>query len=212
MKRFKYLLILLCSCLFLVACDNSLTRVDRAVGLIQEDTTAILNDLTEIQTQEKNLQAAFETDLGQNDLALFNKNDSQVEKNIQERKSRIDDINKKRTHLQEMLKELSQGTDNKNLPTDKFQDISTAINQLDQDLATYVTDYAANLALESQSFKSIANPESSYQSFFDVLKNVNTLSTTNLMNLDKVLPHFEKLNANLVNLKVELVKLKEQKK
>ena len=127
MKRFKYLLILLCSCLFLVACDNSLTRVDRAVGLIQEDTTAILNDLTEIQTQEKNLQAAFETDLGQNDLALFNKNDSQVEKNIQERKSRIDDINKKRTHLQEMLKELSQGTDNKNLPTDKFQDISTAI-------------------------------------------------------------------------------------
>ena len=205
MKRFKYLLILLCSCLFLVACDNSLTRVDRAVGLIQEDTTAILNDLTEIQTQEKNLQAAFETDLGQNDLALFNKNDSQVEKNIQERKSRIDDINKKRTHLQEMLKELSQGTD-------KFQDISTAINQLDQDLATYVTDYAANLALESQSFKSIANPESNYQSFFDVLKNVNTLSTTNLMNLDKVLPHFEKLNANLVNLKVELVKLKEQKK
>ena len=212
MKRFKYLLILLCSCLFLVACDNSLTRVDRAVGLIQEDTTAILNDLTEIQTQEKNLQAAFETDLGQNDLALFNKNDSQVEKNIQERKSRIDDINKKRTHLQEMLKELSQGTDNKNLPTDKFQDISTAINQLDQDLATYVTDYTANLALESQSCKSIANPESNYQSFFDVLKNVNTLSTTNLMNLDKVLPHFEKLNANLVNLKVELVKLKEQKK
>ena len=32
------------------------------------------------------------------------------------------------------------------------------------------------------------------------------------MNLDKVLPHFEKLNANLVNLKVDLVKLKEQKK
>ena len=77
-----------------------------------------------------------------------------------------------------MLKELSQGTDDKNLPTDKFQDISTAINQLDQDLATYVTDYTANLALESQSFKSIANPESNYQSFFDVLKNVNTLSTT----------------------------------
>ena len=111
-----------------------------------------------------------------------------------------------------MLKELSQGTDNKNLPTDKFQDISTAINQLDQNLATYVTDYATNLALESQSFKSIANLESNYQSFFDVLKNVNILSTINLMNLDKVLPHFEKLNANLVNFKVELVKLKEQKK
>ena len=103
MKRFKYLLILLCSCLFLVACDNSLTRVDRAVGLIQEDTTAILNDLTEIQTQEKNLQAAFETDLGQNDLALFNKNDSQVDKNIQERKSRIDDINKKRGNANKLL-------------------------------------------------------------------------------------------------------------
>ena len=123
MKRIKYLLILICSCLFLAACDNSLARVDRAVGLIQEDTTGIINDL-----------------------------------------------------------------------------------------ATYVNDYTANLALESQSFKSIANPESNYQSFFDVLKNVNTLSTTNLMNLDKVLPHFEKLNANLVNLKVDLVKLKEQKK
>ena len=186
--------------------------MDRAVGLIQEDTTGIINDLTEIQTQEKNLQAAFETDLSQNNLALFNSNDSQVEKNIQERKSHLESINKKRTHLQEMLKELTQGTDNKNLPTDKFQDINSAINQLDQDLATYVNDYTANLALESQSFKSIANPESNYQSFFDVLKNVNTLSTTNLMNLDKVLPHFEKLNANLVNLKVDLVKLKEQKK
>ena len=212
MKRIKYLLILICSCLFLAAFDNALARVDRAVGLIQEDTTGIINDLTEIQTQEKNLQAAFETDLSQNNLALFNSNDSQVEKNIQERKSRLESINKKRTHLQEMLKELTQGTDNKNLPTDKFQDINSAINQLDQDLATYVNDYSANLALESQSFKSIANPESNYQSFFDVLKNVNTLSTTNLMNLDKVLPHFEKLNANLVNLKVDLVKLKEQKK
>ena len=212
MKRIKYLLILICSCLFLAACDNALARVDRAVGLIQEDTTGIINDLTEIQTQEKNLQAAFETDLSQNNLALFNSNDSQVEKNIQERKSHLESINKKRTHLQEMLKELTQGTDNKNLPTDKFQDINSAINQLDQDLATYVNDYTANLALESRSFKSIANPESSYQSFFDVLKNVNTLSTTNLMNLDKVLPHFEKLNANLVNLKVDLVKLKEQKK
>ena len=60
MKRIKYLLILICSCLFLAACDNSLARVDRAVGLIQEDTTGIINDLTEIQTQEKNLQAAFQ--------------------------------------------------------------------------------------------------------------------------------------------------------
>ena len=56
---------------FLWLATIPLTRVDRAVGLIQEDTTAILNDLTEIQTQEKNLQAAFEADLGQNDLALF---------------------------------------------------------------------------------------------------------------------------------------------
>ncbi len=56
--------------------------------------------------------------------------------------------------------------------------------------------------MESQSFKSIANPESNYQSFFDALKNVNTHSLmTNLMNLDKVLPHFIKLT-NLVDLKV----------
>ncbi len=51
-------------------------------------------------------------------------------KNIQERKSRLESINKKRTLLQEMLKELTQGTDN--LPTDKFQDINSTINQLDQ--------------------------------------------------------------------------------
>ena len=124
MKRIKYLLILICSCLFLAACDNSLARVDRAVGLIQEDTTGIINDLTEIQTQEKNLQAAFETDLSQNNLALFNSNDSQVEKNIQERKSHLESINKKRTHLQEMLKELTQGTDNKD-SLEKIFDKST---------------------------------------------------------------------------------------
>ena len=43
--------------------------------------------------------------------------------------------------FQEMLKELSQGTDNKNLPLTNSKISATAINQLDQDLATYVTDY-----------------------------------------------------------------------
>ncbi len=66
-----------------------LARVDRAVGLIQEDTTGIINDLTEIQTQEKNLQAAFETDLSQT-IWHFSILMIAVEKNIQKRKSRLE--------------------------------------------------------------------------------------------------------------------------
>ncbi len=76
-----------------------------------------------------------------------------------------------------MLKELTKG------PIIRISQLTnsihiSAINQLDQDLATYVNDYSELTWQWNQSFQ-IHNPESNYQSFFDVLKNVNTLSTTN---------------------------------
>ena len=212
MNKIKPLILLLCACFFLAACDKALVRADRTIGLIQEDITTILSDLNEIQNQEKNLQSDFEQDLAQNNLELFNTNDGKVAQNVQARQKQLDDINKKRQHLTEMLKELTQLKDKKELPTEQLQQIYDKVTAFDQDLAVYVGDYATNLNLESTSFKSIANPESSYTSFFDVLKNVNTLSINNYIHLDKVIPHFEKLNADLVNLKVNLVKQQETKK
>ena len=205
MNKIKPLILLICVCFFLTACDKSLDRAERTIGLVQDDVTTILNALNEIQNQEKTLQSDFEQDLAQNNLELFNSSDSKVETNIKARQAQIDEINKKRQHLTEMQKELGQLKDKNELPTALLQQIYDRLATFEQDIATYTTEYSSNLALESNSFKSIANPESNYTSFFNVLKNINTLSVNNYINLDKVLPHFEQLNATLVNVKVDLV-------
>ena len=205
MNKIKPLILLICVCFFLTACDKSLDRAERTIGLVQDDVTTILNALNEIQNQEKTLQSDFEQDLAQNNLEQFNSSDSKVETNIKARQAQIDEINKKRQHLTEMQKELGQLKDKNELPTALLQQIYDRLATFEQDIATYVTEYSSNLALESNSFKSIANPESNYTSFFNVLKNINTLSVNNYINLDKVLPHFEQLNATLVNVKVDLV-------
>ncbi len=49
-----------------------------------------------------------------------------------------------------MLKELTQGTDNKVFNWQIPGPICVPSTNSDQDLATYINDYTANLALESQ--------------------------------------------------------------
>lgn len=212
MKRIQQFVLVIISCLILVGCDNSLARADRTVGLIQEDITGILNALSEIQNTEAALQGNFETVLATNNLQTFNDPENDVQKNILHRQSKIDDINKHRKNLAEMLKELTPLVTHEQLPGDQMQQIIQFIQNLETELTIYVTDYAANLELESTSFKAIANPDYDYKAFFQAQKNINTLSETNLMNLDRLLPHFEPLRAALTNLKVDLVKRIENSK
>lgn len=212
MKRIQQFILVIASCLFLAACDNSLARADRTVGLIQEDITEILNDLSDIQNTETALQGNFETVLSTNDLQKFNDPENDVQKNIMHRKSQIDDINKHRKNLAEMLKELTPLVTHEQLPGEQMQQIIQFIQNLEAELSVYVTDYEANLELESNSFKAIANPDYDYKAFFQAQKNINTLAETNLMNLDRLLPHFEPLRAALTNLKVDLVKRIENSK
>lgn len=72
MKKTFQLFLLTFSVILLVACDNSLKRADRAIGLIQENVTQIVNELNEVQVLENNLQSEFETMLqSSEDLTTF---------------------------------------------------------------------------------------------------------------------------------------------
>lgn len=206
MKKTFQLFLLVFSVILLTACDNSIQRADRAIGLIQENVTKVVNELNEIQVLENNLQRDFESMLDNpDDLSVFNLNDSQVQVNIQNRQTRLTIITETATKLSELAQELEQVKSSEAIPSDQFNQAITLINNLTTDLTVYVEHYQANLNEESMTFKSIANPETDYNTFFGVFDNINALAAENNINLDKLLVHFEPLNSLLVNLKVFLV-------
>lgn len=206
MKKTIQLFLLVFSVILLSACDNSIQRADRAIGLIQENVTKVVNELNEIQVLENNLQRDFEAMLeNPDDLSVFNLDDSQVQVNIQNRKARLTIIADTVTKLSELAQELEHVKDSDAVPTEQFNQAIHLIETLATDLSVYVDHYLENLTEESMTFKSIANPETDYNTFFGVFDNVNALAVENNINLDKLLVHFEPLNSLLVNLKVFLV-------
>ncbi|MRI84799.1 YkyA family protein [Fundicoccus ignavus] len=206
MKKTFQLFLLTFSVILLVACDNSLKRADRAIGLIQENVTQIVNELNEVQVLENNLQSEFETMLqSSEDLTIFHANDSLVQVNIDNRKEHLESILESIKQLDELISELENLKSSDTIPTTQIDQVITYLNDLSTDLNTYIIDYQENLVEEEITFKSIANPETDYRSFFGVFDNINTLATENNINLDKILVHFEPLTSLLINLKVFLV-------
>ena len=206
MKKTFQLFLLTFSVILLVACDNSLKRADRAIGLIQENVTQIVNELNEVQVLENNLQSEFETMLqSSEDLTIFHANDSLVQVNIDNRKEHLESILESIKQLDELSSELENLKSSDTIPTTQIDQVITYLNDLSTDLNTYIIDYQENLVEEEITFKSIANPETDYRSFFGVIDNINTLATENNINLDKILVHFEPLTSLLINLKVFLV-------
>lgn len=206
MKKTFQLFLLTFSVILLVACDNSLKRADRAIGLIQENVTQIVNELNEVQVLENNLQSEFETMLqSSEDLTIFHANDSLVQVNIDNRKEHLESILESIKQLDELISELENLKSSDTIPTTQMDQVITYLNDLSTDLNTYIIDYQENLVEEEITFKSIANPETDYRSFFGVFDNINTLATENSINLDKILVHFEPLTSLLINLKVFLV-------
>lgn len=206
MKKTFQLFLLTFSVILLVACDNSLKRADRAIGLIQENVTQIVNELNEVQVLENNLQSEFETMLqSSEDLTIFHANDSLVQVNIDNRKEHLESILESIKQLDELISELENLKSSDTIPTTQIDQVITYLNDLSTDLNTYIIDYQENLVEEEITFKSIANPETDYRSFFGVFDNINTLATENSINLDKILVHFEPLTSLLINLKVFLV-------
>lgn len=206
MKKTFQLFLLTFSVILLAACDNSLQRADRAIGLIQENVTQIVNELNEVQVLENNLQSDFETMLqSSEDLGIFNANDSLVQVNIQNRKDHLTSITERINKLNELVAELENVKKSDTIPTAQIDQVITHLSNLSADLNVYIADYQDNLTEESITFKSIANPETDYNTFFGVFDNINTLSTENHINLDKILVHFEPLTSLLINLKVFLV-------
>lgn len=206
MKKTFQLFLLTFSVILLVACDNSLKRADRAIGLIQENVTQIVNELNEVQVLENNLQSEFETMLqSSEDLTIFHANDSLVQVNIDNRKEHLESILESIKQLDELISELENLKSSDTIPTTQIDQVITYLNDLSTDLNTYIIDYQENLVEEEITFKSIANPETDYRSFFGVFDNINILATENNINLDKILVHFEPLTSLLINLKVFLV-------
>ncbi|MRI80565.1 hypothetical protein GIY11_00775 [Aerococcaceae bacterium DSM 109653] len=206
MKKTFQLFLLTFSVILLVACDNSLKRADRAIGLIQENVTQIVNELNEVQVLENSLQSEFESMLqSSEDLTIFHPNDSLVQVNIDNRKEHLESMLESIKQLDELISELENLKSSDTIPTTQIDQVITYLNDLSTDLNTYIIDYQENLVEEEITFKSIANPETDYRSFFGVFDNINTLATENNINLDKILVHFEPLTSLLINLKVFLV-------
>ncbi|AXY25821.1 hypothetical protein CL176_07320 [Suicoccus acidiformans] len=198
--------------LLLVACDNSLNRADRTITLVQDHVNEIINELNEIQLQEENLQADFEETLNQSeDLSAFKNTENKVYQNVQTRQSHLERLQELTGELGNLTKEFETIQRRETLPNDQVNQLLERINQLNTDMSTYVSDYLANLQIEQTTYQSIANAETDYNDFFGVFDNVNTLASTNQMNLEKVLAHFESINTQLINFKVFIANAQENR-
>ncbi|HFI0463854.1 TPA: YkyA family protein [Streptococcus suis] len=207
MKKLKPILLIIVSCVLLAACDNSLERANNAVSLMQDKVGQIVNGLYQIQDLENLLQEHFESDLTNagDDLTYFTKDEALVIQNVDQRKLALETIEKALEELEGLKPELARIKEGSTLPTSDFGQINSMIDNLAIDLKTYLADYQTNLELERQTYQSIGNPETNYETFFQVFDNINILSETNLYNLDLVLKNFEPLNRLLVDTKIKIV-------
>lgn len=210
MKRSVKIFLIFFSTVLLAACNNTIERTDRTVTLIQENVTSIVNELTEIQLIENNLQGEFEATLNSSDsLEVFAQEDTSIMSNINARSEHLDLLEEQRQQLNDLAAEFDNQISSSPLPEQEMLNQIALLNELSEALSIYLTDYKQNLETERVIYQSIANPETNYESFFAVFNRVSVLHTTNNINLENALGYFEPINAQLVNFKVYLANLKE---
>ncbi|MGF3195770.1 YkyA family protein [Facklamia sp. P13055] len=204
----KKILILLSLSILIIACGNSLERAKRTVGLIQDNVTLIIGNISEIQNRELDLQQDFEATINlSEDLSGFGQSDNPLNKNIAKRKDLLAEMEESRQQLLELCQELKDIPENDQLPKDQITRVIEYTTNLCDKTDIYISNYLENIEIEDQSYQSITSEEIDHESFFAVFDNVNLLYTENNMNLDQILEYFEPLNTLLVNLKVYLVNL-----
>lgn len=192
--------------LFLVGCVNAFQKADHMIGLMQNDTTAIIGQLNRIQTFENQMQTDFESTIEKDEsLQYFKDDQNPIMTNIAQREECLEMIEDSLQDLIDLLDELALFKLDSDHHVQTLEDIDQQVADLNDDLVVYVNDYKDNLNIERASFKAISHPDTHYDRFFEVIHNVNTVSTTNSINLDQVLGHFEGLNSNLVNFKVSIL-------
>lgn len=196
--------------IFLTACDNSIERSDRTVTLIQENITAIVNELTEIQLNESNVQQDFEITLNKGDgLDQFDNEENEIFVNVKNRKEHLGNLEEYREEMVKLIEEISNQADSGPLPADQINRQAELLGQLNDALIVYIQDYQGNVETERIIYRSVANPEMNIDTFYDVFDSVQVLAKNNQMNLEVVLGYFEPINTQLVNFKVYLANLNE---
>ncbi|MGX7108446.1 YkyA family protein [Facklamia miroungae] len=207
MKTTKVIVMLSLS-LLLIGCGNSLERAKRTVGLIQDNVTLLIGNISEIQNREFDLQKDFEATIHlSDDLSGFGQSDNPLNKNINTRKDLLEEMEESRQQLLELCQELKDIPQNDQLPMDQINKVIEYTTNLCEKTDVYISTYLENIETEDLSYKSITNPATDHETFFAVFDNVNLLYTENNINLDHILEYFEPLNTLLVNLKVYLVNI-----
>lgn len=210
-KITKYLSILLISTL-LFGCDNSLKRSKRTIDALQDNMTQIINILNEIQNEEENIQRDFEATLNSEDgLTAFGDENSAIQINVSEREYQLGLLSEQVGALEKYIEEFTTFTDAELLDRQEVIQQIDLLNQLQENLAVYSKDYQANIQSEQQIYYSLSDPEIDYNRFYQIFEQIETLMTTNHINLEKILGYFEPINTQLINFKIYLVNLSESK-
>lgn len=210
-KIIKYLSILLISTL-LFGCDNSLERSKRTIDALQDNMTQIINILNEIQNEEENIQRDFEATLNSEDgLTAFGDENSAIQINVSEREYQLGLLSEQVVALEKYIEEFTTFTDAELLDRQEVIQQIDLFNQLQENLAVYSKDYQANIQSEQQIYYSLSDPEIDYNRFYQIFEQIETLMTTNHINLEKILGYFEPINTQLINFKIYLVNLAESK-
>ena len=210
-KITKYLSILLISTI-LFGCDNSLERSKRTIDALQDNMTQIINILNEIQNEEENIQRDFEATLNSEDgLTAFGDENSAIQINVSEREYQLGLLSEQVVALEKYIEEFTTFTDAELLDRQEVIQQIDLFNQLQENLAVYSKDYQANIQSEQQIYYSLSDPEIDYNRFYQIFEQIETLMTTNHINLEKILGYFEPINTQLINFKIYLVNLAESK-
>lgn len=207
MKTTK-IIISLSLALMLAGCANSLERAKRTVGLIQDNVTLLIGNISEIQNREFDLQKDFEATIQlKEDLSGFGMEDNPLHQNINNRRELLNEMEESRQQLLQLCEDLEEIPAHDQLPKDQIQRVIEYTRNLCENTDHYIANYLENLKTEDVTYKSVNSKSIDHERFFKVFSNVNMLYTENNMNLDKILNYFESLNTLLVNLKVYLVNL-----
>lgn len=207
MKTTK-IIISLSLALMLAGCANSLERAKRTVGLIQDNVTLLIGNISEIQNREFDLQKDFEATIQlKEDLSGFGMEDNPLHQNINNRRELLNEMEESRQQLLQLCEDLEEIPAHDQLPKDQIQRVIEYTRNLCENTDHYIANYLENLKTEDVTYKSVDSKSIDHERFFKVFSNVNMLYTENNMNLDKILNYFESLNTLLVNLKVYLVNL-----
>lgn len=179
MKNINKVLVLTSSTLLLGACTSySLDSIESSAQELDEDVSALVDELNTVFDAESNLHQTFEEDIQADpDLGHFADESAGVFENIEARRSSLSTIEELTGNLSDHAEYLA-GYDGEELSAEETNALADQLAQLTEQLTSYIDHYTTSLDQQNDFFTSLGSDDADAETLVNGIESVNEEHST----------------------------------